>query len=156
MRVLSKEMMLELDPARGVPRRRRVTVNVAESPLSWLYARGRITDRQRLAGNMLRADFERALLAPRVTQAWDASPAERAPRGAPDPAAATHAQIEARRRFHGAIDAAGPGLSDILWRVICAGETMPDAERSLGWPSRSGRLVLTLALDRVADYHRLA
>jgi hypothetical protein len=30
---------------------------------------------------------------------------------------------------------------------------MPDAERALGWPARSGRLVLGMALDRVADYY---
>ena len=38
---------------------------------------------------------------------------------------------------------AGPGLSDILWRVVCAGEGMRDAETALGWPARRGRLVLT-------------
>lgn len=155
MRVLFEEVLLEQDPVKGVPRRRRVTRNLAESPLSWLHARGRISDRQRAAGSLLLADYERALLSARVTQAWDSPLALQAARGAPDRAAATHAQIEARRRFHGAIDAAGPGLCDILWRVVCAGECMPDAERRLGWPSRSGRLVLTLALDRVADYHRL-
>jgi Domain of unknown function (DUF6456) len=40
--------------------------------------------------------------------------------------------------------------------VVCAGEAIPAAEQALGWPSRAGRLVLTLALDRVADYYRLA
>jgi Domain of unknown function (DUF6456) len=33
---------------------------------------------------------------------------------------------------------------------------VPVAEKNLGWPSRSGRLVLALALDRVADYYRIA
>ncbi|WP_255266854.1 DUF6456 domain-containing protein, partial [Sphingomonas adhaesiva] len=40
-------------------------------------------------------------------------------------------------------------------RVVCAGEGLPASERALGWPTRSGRLVLTLALDRVADHYRL-
>ena len=61
-----------------------------------------------------------------------------------------------RRRFDDAIAAAGPGLSDILWRVVCAGEGMRDAESALGWPARAGKLVLTLALDRIADYYRIA
>jgi hypothetical protein len=52
------------------------------------------------------------------------------------------------------VAAAGPGLSDILWRVVCAGEGVPDAEKALGWPARAGRLVLILALDRVATYYR--
>ena len=60
------------------------------------------------------------------------------------------------RRFHAAIDHAGPGPCDILWRVVCSGEGMRDAETALGWPARAGKLVLTLALDRVADYYRIA
>jgi hypothetical protein len=39
--------------------------------------------------------------------------------------------------------------------VICAGEALPVAEKGLGWPARAGRLVLTLALDRLADHYRL-
>ena len=64
-------------------------------------------------------------------------------------------QIDAKRRFHAAIDAAGPGLADILWRVVCSGEGMREAETALGWPARAGKLVLTLALDRVADFYRI-
>lgn len=37
-------------------------------------------------------------------------------------------QIDAKRRFHAAIDAAGPGLADMLWRVACSGEGMREAE----------------------------
>jgi Domain of unknown function (DUF6456) len=46
-------------------------------------------------------------------------------------------------------------LADILWREVCADEGMRDAETALGWPARAGKLVLTLALDRVADYYRI-
>lgn len=132
---------------------RVVTMNQSESPLAWLRARGLVTDRQFAAGELLRADFERASLGPRVTMHWDAS-GVKAPRmaAAPDLSAP---QISAKARFGAALATAGPGLSDILWRIICAGETMPDAERALAWPARSGRLVLTLALDRVANYYRV-
>jgi len=63
--------------------------------------------------------------------------------------------LKAKQRFEAAIAAAGGGLSDILWRVVCAGEGMRDAETALGWPARAGKLVLTLALDRIADYYRI-
>jgi len=33
---------------------------------------------------------------------------------------------------------------------VCACENLPDAERALHWPARSGKLVLRLALERVA------
>jgi hypothetical protein len=32
---------------------------------------------------------------------------------------------------------------------------LPDAEKAMDWPVRSGKLVLRLALERVADYYRL-
>lgn len=50
---------------------------------------------------------------------------------------------------------AGRDLSDILWRVVCAGESLANAERALAWPARSGKLVLRIALDRVAGYYRI-
>ena len=68
---------------------------------------------------------------------------------------ATERQIAAKARFDGAVAAAGPGLADVLWRVVCAGESLPDAERALAWPVRSGKLVLGLALDRVAGFYRM-
>lgn len=143
-------------PSRGAaPRRgrRTVAVNLAESPLSWLHARGHLTDRQFDAGERLRADWERAQLAPSVTMRWDA--VRIAGRGGDTGLTPGERQIAAKARFDGAVAAAGPGLADILWRVVCAGEGLPDAERALRWPARSGKLVLGLALDRVADFHRL-
>lgn len=130
---------------------RSVTVNLAESPLGWLKARGHVSARQYDAGEQLRADWERAQLAPSVTMRWDAAPAAAgAARAQLDP---TSAQIAAKRRFEAAVAAAGPGLADILWRVVCAGEGMREAEAALGWPARAGKLVLGLALDRVADHY---
>lgn len=134
---------------------RSVTVNLAESPLAWLRARGQVSERQFEAGERLRSDWELAQLGPRVTMQWNAPPMGRAARSAPDRADPTMAQLSAKRRFDAAVAAAGPGLSDILWRVVCAGESMRTAEQSLGWPVRSGKLVLGLSLDRVADFYGL-
>jgi hypothetical protein len=111
--------------------------------------------RQFEAGERLRSDWERAQLAPRVTMAWDAAPVARGRGGSPAGVDLNGAQIDARRRFDQAIAAAGPGLADILWRIVCAGEGMRDAETALGWPARAGKVVLTLALDRVATYYRV-
>lgn len=150
---LLKELSIETGAA-GRPVR-SVTVNAAESPLGWLLARGLVTRRQFDAGERLRTDWERAQLAPRVTMLWDGAPVSRgrgAPSSAPD---LTGAQIDARRRFDAAVEAAGPGLADILWRVVCAGEGMRQAETALGWPARAGKLVLAFALDRVAAFYRM-
>ncbi len=132
---------------------RSVTVNLAESPLGWLRARGRVTDRQFAAGELVRRDYESASLGPRVTMRWDGAPMSSQRRAAPAPRTETERHLAAKQRFDGAMASAGPGLSDVLWRIVCACEAMPDAERALGWPARAGRVVLTLALDRVADYY---
>ncbi|TPG48288.1 DUF6456 domain-containing protein [Sphingomonas glacialis] len=133
--------------------RRSVTVNQAESPLGWLRARGLVDARQFEAGERLRGDYEMAALAARVTMGWN----ERVDgaRGAGEALDPMLAQIAAKRRFDAAIDAVGKGLRDVLWRVVCAGEALPVAEKALGWPQRAGRLVLTLALDRLADFYGL-
>ena len=130
--------------------KRSVTVNLAESPLGWFRARGLVDARQFEAGERLRGDWTIAGMAPRVTMRWDA--------GAPstgDTLDPTLAQIAAKRRMETALDTVGPGLKDVLWRVVCAGEGMEATERALGWPARAGRVVLTLALDRLADFYGL-
>jgi hypothetical protein len=140
---------------RGRPPARSVTVNLAESPLGWLKSRGHVSERQFAAGELLRRDWERAGLPPRVTMCWDAPPPDRSPRGAAEPVAATHSQLAARRRFEAAEKTLGPGLRDIAWRVVCAGEAMREAETALDWPARAGKLVLAMALDRLADHYRI-
>lgn len=136
----------------GLARSRSVTVNLAESPLAWLHARGHLSERLFDAGEALRADYERAQLPASITMRWDPVRAKSTTPGGLDP---SEKQIAARRRFDGAISAAGRGLEDILWRVVCAGEALPQAEKHLGWPSRSGKLVLRIALERVAEYYRI-
>lgn len=134
---------------------RSVTVNSVESPLGWLLARGLVSRRQFDAGEQLRSDWERGGLSPRITMQWDAAPIGRHRGGSPAGPDLAAAQIDARRRFDSAIAAAGPGLADILWRVVCSGEGMREAETALGWPARAGKLVLSIALDRIAEFYRI-
>lgn len=127
-----------------------------ESPLGWLLARELISLRQFEAGERLRDEWERAQLSPSITMRWDAAPPSgRGRRGGPSPVEPGAAQLSAKQRFDAAVTAVGPGLTDILWRIVCAGEGMRDAETALGWPARAGRLVLTIALDRLAEHYRL-
>ena len=154
-RELAERELTEVGPrrsgsARG--KRRTVTVNLAESPLAWLHARGHLDDRQFDAGERLRADYERAQLAPSITMNWNPV---RVDGGGCDSLTPSERQIAAKARFDGAMAEAGAGLKDILWRVACACEGLPEAEKGLGWPARSGKLVLKLALDRVADFYRI-
>lgn len=143
-----------VDPAKQQARSRRtVTVNMREHVTSWLHHRGFINAAQYKAAEKLRADYERSHLGARVTMDWN--PAASIAKGRRSASAITPGmgQIDAKRRFDAALAAAGPGLADICWRIICAGEGMADAEKGLGWPTRSGRVVLGLALDRLADFY---
>jgi len=149
-RELTSEGPRRSGKARGKPR--TVTVNLAESPIAWLHSRGHLDDRLFDAGERLRADYERAQLSPSVTMRWDPVRVKSTGDGAPTPG---ERQVAAKLRFDGALAAAGPGLSDVLWRVVCACESLPDAERALAWPARSGKVVLRLALDRVAAFYRI-
>jgi len=152
--LVERELTVE-GPRRGSgPRkgRRSVTVNAAESPLAWLHARGHLPDRLFDAGERLRADYERAHLSPSITMRWDPVRIRSTGDAGLNP---TERQLAAKERFDGAIRAAGKGLEDVLWRVVCAGESLPAAEKALDWPARSGKLVLRIALERVADFYRI-
>ena len=152
-RELTSEGPMRRDSGAAARRgRRTVKVNLAESPLTWLHARGHLDDRQHDAGERLRADYERAQLAPSITMSWN--PVRGGSRGSTD-LSPSERQLAAKSRFDGAVAAAGPGLADVLWRVVCAGESLPEAEKSLAWPTRSGKLVLRLALDRVAGFYKV-
>jgi hypothetical protein len=158
---LLEERSLDPDKAparagtRGDRPARSATVNLAESPLGWLFARGHVTRRQYDSGERLRGDWERAQLSQKVTMSWDAAPVARGRGGSAPGTDLSGSQLDSKARFEAAIAAAGPGLADILWRIVCAGEGMREAESALGWPARAGKLVLALALDRVADYYRI-
>jgi hypothetical protein len=157
------KLLVERPPPRdGVDRKRpaktaarSVTVNLAESPLGWLRSRNMVSGRQFEAGEKLRVDWELAQLGCAVTMRWDASPADKTARGAPTAGNASLSQIAARRRFDAAVADVGPGLTDLLWRLVCQGDGMREAEQAFGWPARSGRVVLCIALDRLADHYRL-
>ncbi|WP_379549782.1 DUF6456 domain-containing protein [Qipengyuania sp. DGS5-3] len=153
--VLVERELTEEGPRRGSGakgKKRTVTMNLAESPISWLHARGHLDERQYHAGERLLADYERAQLSPSVTMRWE--PVRIRSTGEQD-LTASERQLAAKQRFDAAMMEAGSGLKDVLWHVVCGGEGLPTAEKALQWPARSGKLVLKIALDRVADFYRI-
>lgn len=147
--------MRDLPAATTAPR-----FNEAECPLAWLRARrgkdGRplISEVQYMAGERLRADFERAMLARRTTLNWDL--AGTGSRCANAAAELSDGAIAARKRYHAALDSVGPELASMLAQVCCLSAGIEQAERVLQLPQRSGRAVLGLALTALARHYGLA
>ncbi len=138
---------------------RRVTVDTAESPLAWLARRrgrdGRalIAPHQLQAGERLRADFTRAHLMPRTTADW-ASPISSNRHSATGGAAAlADGAIAARQRVNAAMDSVGPEFSGLLMDLCCFLKGLEEIEATRGWPARSAKVVLQLALDRLARHY---
>jgi hypothetical protein len=137
--------------------RARVTVDDGESPLGWLARRkGRdgqtmISPTQFIAGERLRADFTRAQLTPRVTSSWEAPTGRR--RGAGSDGNIADVVIAARQSVRAALDACGPEFAGLLLDVCCFLHGLEEVERTRGWPNRSAKIVLQLALDRLARHY---
>jgi hypothetical protein len=136
----------------------RLRVNLAESPLGAL-ARKRGADGKPFlapelvaAGERLRLEFERAQMGPRVGQNWDRflTAGDRGAFGPSDPVGGPEA---ARTGVSEALRALGPGLGDVALRVCCFLEGLEVAEKRLGWSARSGKVVLRIALQRLADHY---
>lgn len=138
---------------------RRLRFNLAESPLSVL---GRKRDKDGVAylapnlieaGERLREDFELAQMGPRVAQNWDRFLTA----GGRGQMVAGRGMAEgpqdARARVAKALEALGPGLSDIVFRICCFLEGLETAEKRLGWSARSGKVVLKIALERLAQHY---
>lgn len=141
------------------PGQEAILVNESESPLAWLARRkgrdGRtmIEPHHFLAGERLRADFTRANMMPRTTSNWESPVRSRG-----DAGSTVHfsdAAIAARQRIQQAMTATGPEFSGLLLDVCCFLKGLEDIEQERRWPARSAKVVLQLALERLARHYGL-
>lgn len=141
---------------------KRLRFNLAESPLSVLgrkrdkggaaYLAGPLIE----AGERLREDFEMAQMGPRVTQNWEKFLTAGSSRGTSGARGPAEGPADARERVAKAMEALGPGLSDIVFRVCCFLEGLETAEKRLGWSARSGKVVLKIGLERLATHYGIS
>ncbi len=135
---------------------KRVRVDLDESPLDWLRRR-KSRDGQRLissaeyeAGERLRKDLMQAGLLPSVTARWDAMPASS---GGSSPSDATDRMVAAGQRVRHAFDAIGSDFGDLLLDLCGFLKGLELIEQERHWPSRSAKVVVRLALSRLADHY---
>ena len=143
--------------------RREVLANLDESPVAALARAGArggapwLAAHAASAADRLRRDFETGRLQPRVTANWSASVSDGRRSGDNSGLAdLTDAALGARLRFERAVRAVGPELSGVLVDVCCFLKGLQTVERERQWPARSAKLVLRLALERLAGHYGLA
>lgn len=145
-------------PTRAAP---AVLINESESPLAWLARRKGVdgkpflTPAQIESGERFRRDIEQAQLLQRVTANWDASMAA-SRRDAGAGLVMSDIAIDARKRLTRAYDALGGELGDLLTDVCGYLKGLETVERERGWPARSGKIALRIALDRLAAHYGIA
>jgi hypothetical protein len=106
------------------------------------------------AGEKLRRDYTLAQLTPRMGVDLSAPVVSG---GARSSGADTVSDIAvaARQRFTRALAAVGPGLGDLALEVCCDLKTLESAESQRGWSRGAAKVVLMLALDRLAAHYGL-
>ena len=134
--------------------------NEAESPLAWLARRKDRAGRAMLdpasfaAGERFRHDFTLAGLQPRVTSDWSnpVSGAALGDRGMH----ISDLMVAARQRLDTALEALGPELGSLVIDVCGFLKGLETVEAEHGWPARSAKVVLGIALARLAAHYGLA
>jgi hypothetical protein len=134
----------------------RVRIDADESPLEWLRRRRdrngepMIDEASYQAGERLRTDIMLAGLLPGVTARWDGMPKSSGPGS---PSDATDRMIAARQRLRNAFDAVGADFSDLLMDLCGFLKGLELIERERQWPARSAKIVVRLALARLAEHY---
>lgn len=138
-----------------------VMVDMAESPLAWLRRRkgkdGRtlISDSAFQAGERLRRDLTLAGNLPGVTMDWSRPFIDGSGPGDTRGLNVTETVIAARQRVTLALNAVGQDLSGLLVDLCGFLKPLGQIEAERGWPVRSGKVMVGLALDRLAGHYGL-
>ena len=141
----------------------QVMINDRASPLGWLARRKdasgqpMISKAQFAAGERLAQDFQFAGMMPRITSSWSGLDSRGQQRSAAlSGVMMSDNALAAKQRVRGAINEAGSDLADILLDICCFQIGLSQAEKTRGWPRRSGKIILRIALDRLADHYGMS
>jgi hypothetical protein len=129
-----------------------------DTTLLWMFRRkdksgaGMIGPSAFAAGERLGADLTFAGMLPRVTMDWSGQMrANRSDEGGRlNP---TEAAMAARQRVNLALRAVGPEFSGLLFDLCGFCKGLEAIERDRGWPARSGKVVVKLALASLARHY---
>lgn len=136
--------------------------NMAESPLYWLRTHkgpngtAFLSAAEFAAGERFRDDYAYSSLSQKMCANWD-MPALTKTTSGPRNAVLDAADnaIAAKDRVMKALAALGPGLDDLVFSLCIRESSLDAVERARQWPKRTAKVVLKLALDRLARHYGL-
>lgn len=135
----------------------RIEIDLKESPLRWLASRRDasgvpfLSPHEVGAGERFRRDFTLAGLSPRLGSGWQAPVA----RGSGQGLDYADVVIAAKQRLARAEAAVGPDFAGLLIDVCGFLKGVEEVEKARGWPVRTGKVVLKLALAALARAYGL-
>lgn len=136
----------------GAPRKGRKRLGSCETPLMILARRKEkdgapfLMPRHIAAAERLREDFELAALGLPAAFDWTSVLSGEAQGDRPE-------EAPAFARTVAALETLGSGLGDMALRCCCQLEGLEAAEQAMGWSARSGKIVLRIALERLAAHY---
>jgi hypothetical protein len=140
-----------------------VHANVEDSPLLRLYRQldgdgiRFLSEAEFAAGEKFRQDYARSAMGRMSASNWGSvrqgNSAARAAFGADH---GTGAALDARRRVMDALGTVGPVLDRVLFALLVREQEVRILETDLSWPKRSGKIVLKIALSRLARHYGLS
>lgn len=133
----------------------------AQTPLAWLKSRngknqkGAIVfdDVEFAAGERLCRDFELSQSCKSITLDLSRVSVQDGRRAGHEYSDVPGVVLDARKRLRKAVDAVGQDLDEVLITTCCLNVGLVEMEKKLGWPNRSGKLVLKIALRRLAQHY---
>lgn len=128
-----------------------------ESPVAWLARRKGptgaplLSTAQAEAGARFHRDIILAQMLPRVTSDWSGTAGGRRKGG--DSLTLSEAALAARQRLSQARDAVGPEMAGLVIDICGFQKGLSLVEKERGWPARSAKIVLGIALERLASHY---
>ncbi len=150
------------EPSENYETKEKPRFNEAESPVLRLFflrdrnGKSYIDLAQLAAAERLRGDFERSNLQPRLTMGYNEPDTLNGGYWSSSDnyiSNLTDSAIAARHQFAAALEILGPELSGVAYHVCCLASGMEFAERVLALPPRSGKAILSIALNKLARHY---
>ncbi|MCJ8323087.1 MAG: hypothetical protein HRU29_03320 [Rhizobiales bacterium] len=160
----SRADLTKFKPTHSIASRAQQVKHISDSefgPLLKLFNRQRNIEHKYLsqehlqAGQKLFGFFAKSKLQPNVTMNWERIASAPQPHytGQQTQTGFAEATYMARKQLYEGLAHVGEEYAAILVEICLFGNGLEATEKSFNWPARSGKLMLTMALDKLVSYY---